>query len=285
MIYQFIDEYKDIFGLRWLFRHFHIAPNAYYNYLKGNKDGYRKRKQEIHEEIKSIYYNHNRIIGHRGMKIFLARKGIHLSKTTVHRYMNQELNLHAVTMRKKQTYVCGEKSKIFPNLLKQNFTADAKNKVWCTDFTYIRLSNGKMRYNCTIMDLYDRSVVATLNSSCINTELAVDTLKRAINNEKAGAGLILHSDQGCQFTSWTFVDFCKSQGIIQSMSKAGCPYDNAPMERFYKTFKDELIYRNCFMNPKALDEAVAQYVFVWYNHVRPHSYNNGMTPFEARSMQ
>lgn len=219
------------------------------------------------------------------MKIFLARKGIHLSKTTVHRYMNQELNLHAVTMRKKQTYVCGEKNKIFPNLLKQNFTADAKNKVWCTDFTYIRLSNGKMRYNCTIMDLYDRSVVATLNSSCINTELAVDTLKRAINNEKAGAGLILHSDQGCQFTSWTFVDFCKSQGIIQSMSKAGCPYDNAPMERFYKTFKDELIYRNCFMNPKALDEAVAQYVFVWYNHVRPHSYNNGMTPFEARSMQ
>ena len=111
MIYQFIDEYKDIFGLRWLFRHFHIAPNAYYNYLKGNKDGYRKRKQEIHEEIKSIYYNHNRIIGHRGMKIFLARKGIHLSKTTVHRYMNQELNLHAVTMRKKQTYVCGEKTK------------------------------------------------------------------------------------------------------------------------------------------------------------------------------
>ena len=79
------------------------------------------------------------------------------------------------------------------------------------------------------------------------------------------------------------MDFCKSQGIIQSMSKAGCPYDNAPMERFYKTFKDELIYRNCFMNPKALDDAVAQYVFVWYNHVRLHSYNNGRTPFEARS--
>jgi putative transposase len=93
--------------------------------------------------------------------------------------------------------MCAGKNKIFPNLLKKNFTADAQNKVWCTDFTYIRLSNGKMRYNCTIMDLYDRSVVATLNASCINTELAVDTLKRAINNEKAGAGLILHSGQGC----------------------------------------------------------------------------------------
>ncbi len=73
----------------------------------------------------------------------------------------------------------------------------------------------------SIIDLYDRSVAASLNSGYINTELAVDTLKRAIKNENPGAGLILHSDQGCQFTSWTFVDFCKSQGIIQSMSKAG----------------------------------------------------------------
>lgn len=100
---------KDIFGLRWLFRHFNIAPNAYYNYLKDNKDGYCKQKQKIFEEIKSIYYNDYRIPGHRGMKIFLARKGINLSNTTVHRYMNRELNLHAVTMRKKQTYVHGEK--------------------------------------------------------------------------------------------------------------------------------------------------------------------------------
>lgn len=213
------------------------------------------------------------------MKIFLARKGTYLSKTTVHRYRNQELKLYAVTMRKKQSYVRGEKNKIFPNILKQNFTADAKNKIWCTDFTYIRLSNGKMRYNCTIIDLYDRCAVASLDSSYINTELDMNTLKRAIKNEKSDSGLILHSDQGCQFMSWRFVNFCKSKIIIQSMSKAGCPYDNAPMERFYKTFKDELIYRYRFMNAKALDEAVARYVFVWYNHVRPHSYNNGMTPF------
>lgn len=78
--------------------------------------------------------------------------------------MNQKLKLHAVTMRKKPTYVRGEKNKIFPNVLKQNFTADEKNKIWCTDFTYIRLSNGKMRYNCTIIDLYDRCAVASVYS-------------------------------------------------------------------------------------------------------------------------
>ena len=142
-----------------------------------------------------------------------------------------------------------------------------------------------MRYSCTVIGLYGRSVVAPLGSGYINTGLAIDTPKRAINNEKPGPGLILHSGQGCQFTSQGFVDFCKSQGIIQGMGKAGCPYDNAPMERFYKTFKYGLVYRYHFMDAKALDDAAAQYVLVWYSHVRPHSYNNWMTPFEARNMQ
>lgn len=125
--------------------------------------------------------------------------------------------------------------------------------------------------------------MASLDSSHINAELAIETLKRAVNNENPGSGLIPRSDQGYQFASWEFVDFCESQGVVQSMSKAGCPYDNAPMERFYKTFKEELVYRHRFMSANELDDAVARYVFVWYNHVRPHSYNNWLTPFEARN--
>lgn len=66
------------------------------------------------------------------------------------------------------------------------------------------------------------------------------------------------------------------------MSKAGCPYDNAPMERFYNTFKNELSYPNSFSSAESLDEAVRRYVYVWYNHVRPYSYNGWKTPFEAR---
>ena len=68
------------------------------------------------------------------------------------------------------------------------------------------------------------------------------------------------------------------------MSKAGCPYDNAPMERFYNTFKNELIYQNTYYNEESLDEAVNKYVFLWYNHIRPHSHNGGLTPFEARNL-
>lgn len=65
------------------------------------------------------------------------------------------------------------------------------------------------------------------------------------------------------------------------MSKTGCPYDNAPMERFYKSFKAELIYPNKFYTEEQLDKAVNKYVHVWYNHIRPHTYNDGLTPFEA----
>ena len=162
------------------------------------------------------------------------------------------------------------------------YTKQAPNLVWCTDFTYIRLSNGKMRYNCTVMDLYDRSVVSSINSEYINTELAKAAVEQALGTEKPGKGLILHSDQGSQYTSWKFVDYCKKSGIRQSMSKAGCPYDNVPVEHFYNTFKNELIYPNSFSSAECLDEAVRRYVYIWYNHVRPHSYNGWKTPFEAR---
>ena len=145
------------------------------------------------------------------------------------------------------------------------------------------MKNGAMRYNCTIIDLANREAVATQNSKYITSNLAINTLNRAIEREKPNKGLVLHSDQGVQFTSSVFTAFCKEKGINQSMSKAGCPYDNAPMERFYKSFKSELINLNKFENDYQLDKAVNNYVYVWYNHIRPHNYNGNLTPFEARN--
>lgn len=94
----------------------------------------------------------------------------------------------------------------------------------------------------------------------------------------------MHSDQGVQFTSWEFVNFCKENNITQSMSKAGCPYDNAPMERFYNTFKSNFYNITSFSNVEMMDELTMKYIN-WYNYVRPHSYNNYLTPMEARYRQ
>ena len=155
------------------------------------------------------------------MRIFIKRYGYEASNTTMHKYMNKELNLCAVIMHSKPGYKTGKNHKIFDNLLNQNFTVDCKNKVWCTDFTYIRQPNGKFRYNCSIIDLFDRSAVASINSNYINTDLAIETLKKALEKEHYPE-VILHSDQGVQFTSWDFVNFCKDNNVTQSMSKAGC---------------------------------------------------------------
>ena len=283
MVYRFIQDNHKIFGLRWILKKFNLYPNAYYNFLKNRKSAYHIQKHAVCNEIQEIYHVTEGRPGHRSMKIFLARKNIILSKPTVHKYMNKQLGLTSIVKRKKPGYVKGHAHKIFPDLLKQNFTSNRINRMWCTDFTYLFLTDGKKRYNCSIIDLYDRSIIASLNSSKITSELAIKTLKMAIASQpKLNAGLILHSDQGSQYTSEAFTGFCESVKIFQSMSKAGCPYDNAPMERYYNTLKNELIYHHYYHNDKELDNAVNNFAYVWYNHVRPHSFNKGLTPFEAR---
>ena len=219
------------------------------------------------------------------IKKLLERKNIFISNLTAHKYMNNDLELFSVVRRKKPGYKKGTVNEVFLNLLQQKFTVERPNKIWCTDFTYLPLTDGSMRYNCTIIDLFDRSVVASVTGKNITSQLAAETLGIALNSQPrlAVKGIILHSDQGSQFTSKEFTEFCKVNGVTQSMSRAGYPYDNAPMERFYNTLKHELIHLYHFHDDKSLDEAIYKYSYVTYNHHRPHTYNNWSTPFEARS--
>ena len=260
-----------------------IHPNAYYNYLKRSKAPYYERKSQICMEIANTYHDNGGVPGHRTVKVLLARKGIFLSKTTVHKYMNKELRLKSICRRKRPGYKKGHPHKIFANLLDRNFDIPEPNRVWCTDFTYLFLSNGSVRFNCTIIDLYDRSVVASEMGHFIDTELAIRTLSKALESQHdIPEGLILHSDQGSQFTSIDFIKFCEDHGITQSMSKAGCPYDNAPMERYFNSLKHELINRYYFATDRELYQAVAEYAYGWYNQQRPHTHNGYLTPFEVR---
>ena len=283
MVYRFIDEYKDTFGLRWLLKQFGLSSTPYYNYKKQRKASYIENKNNILNEIEQIYYSYNGVIGYRTMRIFLARKGIILSAPTVHKYMNKELGLKANVNQKPRSHRKKETYRVFPNLLRQRFNAYEKNHIWCTDFTEINLQGSGKCYNCSIIDLYDRSIVATANSKYMNSDLAIYTLTKALDSEHPAPGIILHSDRGSPFTSIKFNDFCKSHGIIQSMSRSGYPYDNAPMERFYNTFKSEFIHKNTIYTMESLDFLTDQYIFTWYNKIRPHSYNNFLTPFQVRN--
>ena len=271
-------------GLRWLLRRLGICPNAYYNYLKNRKAEYRLNKAKLLTIITQTYHERKGIPGYRLMTVLLKNKGISISGPTCHKYMNTELKLFSVTRRHKPGYHKGTAHKVFENLLKQNFAAAMPDKIWCTDFTYIPLSNGSMRYNCTILDLYDRSVIASVQGRNITAELGKKTLEAAISQHPwvLKNGVILHSDQGSQYTSKEFTDYCSAHNITQSMSRAGCPYDNAPMERYFNTLKSNLIYQHSYSSEDKLFADIDDYVLLWYNSVRPHSFNNGLTPWQKR---
>ncbi len=145
------------------------------------------------------------------------------------------------------------------------------------------LKNHDVRYNCTIIDLYDRSVVASITDRHITSDLAIRTLQKALDLQSTiNDRLILHSDQGTQYTSKAFTEFCESVNVTQSMSKAGYPYDNAPMERYFNTLKNECTNLYEFATEEALYQKVEEFAYVDYNHVRPHSFNGYRTPYETR---
>lgn len=235
-------------------------------------------------QIQEIYHSHSGVDGYRRMTIYLKRRGYNYSAATIHKYMNTELCLRSVVRPKKPWIKSGKAHKVFENRLKQNFSADKPNQKWCTDFTYLYLKNGDVRYNCTIIDLYDRSVVASITDRHITSDLAIRTLQKALESQPQVKGeRILHSDQGSQYTSKAFVEFCESAHIAQSMSKAGYPYDNAPMERYFNTLKNECTNLYEFRAEDDLYQTVEEFAYVTYNHLRPHSYNHYRTPFQARS--
>ena len=217
------------------------------------------------------------------MKVYLERKEYSYSTTTVHKYMNTELGLCSIVRPKKPGYEHGKPHKVFDNKLRQDFTASEINRKWCMDFTYLFLASHDVRYNCTIIDLHDRSVIASITDRNITSDLAIRTLQKALDSQPEIKGeLILHSDQGSQFTSKAFVKFCESVHVTQSMSKAGYPYDNAPMERYFNTLKNECTNLYEFKTEEALYQTVEEFAYVSYNHVRPHSFNDYSTPHEAR---
>ena len=115
-------------------------------------------------------------------------------------------------------------------------------------------------------------------SKLTDARLAIDTLGEALGRTGGKRGILLHSNQGCQYTPAEFREYCGEKGMLQSMSRAGCPYDNAPMERFFNTLKTERVYQKYYQTEAALYQDILSFSYGWYNNVRPHTYNGGLPP-------
>ncbi len=216
-----------------------ISKRTYYKYRNAeDKDYY------DYLIIKEIFDNSKGTYGYRriteGLKI---KYGVIFNHKKVKRIMNK-YNIKPEYIKKIRPRVYKRiEENVMPNIVRRQFKTNTINKIWCTDITYL-IWNNKRAYLSTIIDLYDRKVVAYKISRFNNNQLVIDTINEAIGKRKDVQGLIIHSDQGFQYTSFEYKAICKSNGITISMSRKGTPLDGSPIESFHSILKKETLYNN-----------------------------------------
>lgn len=214
----------------------------------------------------------------------LVSQGIGCCENTVAKLMKEN---QIQARRKPKFRISTTDSKhnlpIAPNLLKQEFTVSNINQVWLTDFTYVPTWEG-FSYLCAFKDLCSRRIVGWAMSQKMDAQLALDALNQAIALREPQAGLIVHSDRGSQYASHVFRKRLRDCQFLQSMSRKGNCYDNAPMESFFKTFKVEEVYHEKYESHEHAARAATDYIERFYNPKRLHSALDYLSPtqFEQR---
>lgn len=196
------------------------------------------------------------------------------------RRLMREIGISGIVTKKYHKPAKTDDSGLKKNLLDQNFYPLSKNKSWCSDITYIRV-NGSWHYLTIIMDLFSRKVVGwNLSSSLKAEKTIIPALKMAYKARGCVSGIIIHSDQGCQYTCKSYLDTLTSMQLIASYSKKGYPYDNAPLESFNSIIKRERINRDFYYNLTQAQNTLFEYIEGFYNTKRQHSSLGNRSPEE-----
>ncbi len=216
--------------------------------------------KEIFDDSKGTY-GYRRIT--EGLKI---KYGVIFNHKKVQRIMNKYHLMPKYHRKLNKTAYKRIESNVMPNLVKRKFTVDKPNKIWVTDITYL-IFQGKRLYLSTILDLYDRKVVTYKISKFNNNKLVIDTLNDAISKRKDVHGLIIHSDQGFQYTSFEYKAICEPNRITISMSRKGTPIDDSPMESWHGLLKKETLYNNNITSLQEYKKLVEDWI-IFYNTYR-----------------
>ena len=274
--YRVIYRHKDKYSISEMCRILDVSRSGYYGFVKRMDKP--ARDLELSELIRECQQETKQTYGYRRVAIWLERKGIHHNPKTILRVMNKYSLLSVVRRRKYCNY--SQALHRYDNLLNRDFHADRPNQKWVTDISYIKTAQGFL-YLSVIRDLYDRSVVAYKTSTVQNINLVLNTIKAAKRKEKVTGELLLHSDQGFQYTSQPYFNLTKAYHITPSMSRRGNPYDNALAENFFSILKTECIYRTKIKTFAEARHLIDDYIY-FYNHQRIQL-KTKLTPFELRS--
>jgi transposase InsO family protein len=192
----------------------------------------------------------------------------------------QERQLYAGKKRRKaRTTKSRHRFPIASNLLKRDFAADAPNKKWVADMTFIETQEGWL-YLSGVLDTYSRTLVGWAMDKHHDATLVKTALQMALLKRQPAAGLIHHSDRGSEYASTSYQMVLQEQNIQASMSNTGDCYDNAMMESFWATLKEECCGQTIFVSRNEAKAAIFEYIEVYYNRKRIHSSLGYMSPFE-----
>lgn len=270
MRYAFIDEHRSVWPLPVMCRILEVSKSGYFAWKNRPDSAKEKSDRVLAEKIATIHSEHRSVYGSPRIHHVLKENGFQVSRKRVARLM-KELGISAKRCRRR---VITTDSKhdlpIAENLLERNFGADAPDKKWATDITYIETGEGFL-YLAAIEDLWSRRIVGWAMEATMDRSLVLSALEMALGRRNPEPGMIHHSDRGSQYASKDYRQMLIDQGIQVSMSRRGDCYDNAMIESFWHTLKNELVYRTNFKTHQEAKDAIFEYIEVFYNRKRRHS--------------
>lgn len=262
---------------------FDVSRSGYYRWLKQKPSRRAQEEPRLVAEIKAAHTRNRESYGPERLQEDLADHGITVGVHRIKRIRKE----HGIRCKQKRKYKATTNSKhnlpVAANLLDQKFSATAPNKVWLTDITYIPTGEGWL-YLAGHKDLFTGEIVGYAMGERMTKNLVSQSLFRAVAAKRPDPGLIHHSDRGSQYCSEKYRKLLVQFKMTVSMSRKGNCYDNAPMESFWGTLKNELIYHRRYATRQEAMQEIKEYIEIFYNRQRKQARLDYLSPavFERR---
>ena len=273
MKYAWIKQHRDSYPVLVMCHVLEVSASGYYAWRERKPSPRAERHARIQEAVQQAHVASHCIYGSQKIARQLQQRDDleRACRNTVARAM-RELGLKSRIRRRfvPTTTQVDPTKRPAPNTLDRDFTAEAPNRKWVSDITYLPTTAGWV-YLAVVLDLFSRKVVGWAIGDSLETKLVSTALRRAIEARRpAGSQLLVHSDRGCQYTSDAYQQTLKTLGIECSMSRTGNCYDNAVMERFFWSLKHEWTNHAEYANLEEARLSVFKYLETFYNPVRLH---------------
>jgi putative transposase len=265
--------------VRRLCRIMAVHPSGYYAWRRNTLSERARDDQRLLGLIKHAWLESGGVYGYRKVHQDLREIGEACGKHRVARLMRHEGLRSQTGYRRRPGHHGGKPAVVSPNHLDRRFDVTAPNVAWVTDITYIRTYEGWL-YLSVVIDLFSRQVVGWSMKPRMTTDLALDALLAAVWRRKPQGMVMVHSDQGSQFSSADWQSFLKANHLVGSMSRRGNCHDNAVAESFFQLLKRERIKRQIYSTREAARSDVFDYIEMFYNPRRRHSTSDDLSPVE-----